>query len=78
MSTKNGNGGKRLFGFDRMFDYNRDGKLGIFERAAKTHFINDVFMEEKKEPDFEENEFCEDEEFLEDEEEITDSDEFDE
>lgn len=33
---------------DNMFDFDRDGKLGFFERAAKRQFINDMMENDKK------------------------------
>ena len=30
-----------MFGFDRMFDFNRDGRLNAFERDAQFQFIDE-------------------------------------
>lgn len=37
----------RIFG--NMFDFNRDGELSIFERAAEFAFLNDMLSEEEAE-----------------------------
>ena len=29
-----------MFGFDKMFDFNRDGKLDSWERAAQFQFLS--------------------------------------
>ena len=29
-----------MFGFDKMFDFNRDGKLDFFERAVQFQFMD--------------------------------------
>ena len=34
-------GGKIMFGFDKMFDFNRDGKLDSWERAAQFQFMDE-------------------------------------
>ena len=52
-----------MFGFDKMFDFNRDGRLNAFERAAQFQFMDsfddddeqDVFAE--AELDYDELEF---------------------
>lgn len=31
-----------MFGFDKMFDFNRDGKLDSWERAAQFQFMDDM------------------------------------
>ncbi len=31
-----------MFGFDKMFDFNRDGHLDVFERAAQFQFMNEM------------------------------------
>ena len=33
---------------DNMFDFDRDGKLGFFEKAAKRQFINNMMEDNKK------------------------------
>ena len=33
---------------DNMFDFNKDGKLGFFEKAAKRQFINNMMEDDKK------------------------------
>lgn len=38
---------KGLFG--NMFDFNRDGEMSIFERAAEFAFVSDLMEEEEKE-----------------------------
>lgn len=34
--------------FGGMFDFNRDGELDAFERAAECHFFHEVIMEEEE------------------------------
>ena len=31
-----------MFGFDKMFDFNRNGRLDAFERAAQFQFMNEM------------------------------------
>ena len=31
-----------MFGFDKMFDFNRDGRLDVFERAAQFQFVDEM------------------------------------
>ena len=31
-----------MFGFDKMFDFNRDGRLNEFERAAQFQFMDEM------------------------------------
>ena len=31
-----------MFGFDKMFDFNRDGKLDSWERAAQFQFMDEM------------------------------------
>ena len=31
-----------MFGFDNMFDFNRDGRLNAFERAAQFQFMDEM------------------------------------
>ena len=31
-----------MFGFDKMFDFNRDGRLNAFERAAQFQFMDNM------------------------------------
>ncbi len=35
--------------FGNMFDFNRDGKLDAFERAAEFQFFNDVVLRDEEE-----------------------------
>ena len=57
-----------MFGFDKMFDFNRDGRLDSFERAAQFQFMDsfddddeqDVFAEAGL--DYDELEFMDPEE----------------
>ena len=44
-----------MFGFDKMFDFNRDGHLDSFERAAKFQFMDDMMKQEATDS-FEEDE----------------------
>ena len=34
-----------MFGFDKMFDFNHDGSLDHFERAAQFHFMDEMMKE---------------------------------
>lgn len=34
-----------MFGFDKMFDFNRDGKLDDFERAMQFQFLDEMSRE---------------------------------
>ena len=40
-----------MFGFDKMFDFNRDGKLDGFERGAQFCFIDEMCREESQDSD---------------------------
>lgn len=31
-----------MFGFDKMFDFNRDGRLNALERAAQFQFMDEM------------------------------------
>ena len=35
-----------MFGFDKMFDFNRDGKLDSLERAVQFQFMDDMLKED--------------------------------
>lgn len=35
-----------MFGFDKMFDFNRDGKLDSFEQAMQFQFLDEMSREE--------------------------------
>ena len=37
-----------MFGFDKMFDFNRDGKLDSWERAAQFQFMDEMMKDEEK------------------------------
>lgn len=39
--------------FDKMFDLNHDGKMSMFERAAKASFVCSLFEEEKNSESYE-------------------------
>lgn len=43
-----------MFGFDKMFDFNGDGKLGAFERAAQFQLMNEM-MKSDEVDSFEDN-----------------------
>lgn len=36
-----------MFGFDKMFDFNCDGHLDSFERAAQFQFMDDMMKHEE-------------------------------
>ena len=44
-----------MFGFDKMFDFNRDGKLGVFERTAQFQIMTEMMRSEEADA-FEDNE----------------------
>lgn len=37
-----------MFGFDKMFDFNRDGKLASWERAAQFQFMDEMMKDDEK------------------------------
>ena len=37
-----------MFGFDKMFDFNRDGKLDSWERAAQFLFMDEMMKNDEK------------------------------
>ena len=37
-----------MFGFDKMFDFNRDGKLDSWERAAQFQFMDKMIKDDEK------------------------------
>lgn len=43
-----------MFGFDKMFDFNRDGYLGEFERATQFQVMNEMMRSEETDS-FEDN-----------------------
>ena len=45
-----------MFGFDKMFDFNRDGKLDSLERAIQFQFMDDMLKEDHSSSDFDEDE----------------------
>ena len=45
-----------MFGFDKMFDFNRDGKLDSLERAVQFQFMDDMLKEDHSSSDFNEDE----------------------
>jgi len=47
-----------MFGFDKMFDFNRDGRLDAFERAVQFQFIDEMMKNGESEA-FEDDEFIE-------------------
>ena len=53
-----------MFGFDKMFDFNRDGKLDFFERAAQFQFM-DKMINSDETSSFVDAEFDEDDVFAE-------------
>ena len=36
-----------MFGFDKMFDFNRNGRLDTFERAAQFQFMDEMMKHEE-------------------------------
>ena len=47
-----------MFGFDKMFDFNRDGKLDFFERAVQFQFM-DKMINSDETSSFEDDVFAE-------------------
>ena len=45
-----------MFGFDKMFDFNRDGKLDSLERAVQFQFMDDMLKEDHSSSYFDEDE----------------------
>ena len=41
-----------MFGFDKMFDFDRDGKLDSWERVAQFQFMDDMLKEDHSSSDF--------------------------
>ena len=37
-----------MFGFDKMFDFNRNGKLDSWERAAQCQFMDEMMKDDEK------------------------------
>ena len=37
-----------MFGFDKMFDFNRDGKLDSLERAVQFQFMDEMMKDDEK------------------------------
>ena len=37
-----------MFGFDKMFDFDRDGKLDSWERAAQFQFMDEMMKNDEK------------------------------
>ena len=37
-----------MFGFDKMFDFNRDGKLDSWERAAQFQFMDEMSKNDER------------------------------
>ena len=37
-----------MFGFDKMFDFNRNGKLDSWERAAQFQFMDEMMKDNKE------------------------------
>ena len=45
-----------MFGFDKMFDFNRNGKLDSWERAAQFQFMNEMLKEDSSKSDYDDDE----------------------
>ena len=45
-----------MFGFDKMFDFNRDGKLDSWERAAQFQFMDEMLREDSSSSDYDNEE----------------------
>ena len=41
-----------MFGFDKMFDFNRDGKLDSWERAVQFQFMDEMSKEDSSNFDY--------------------------
>ena len=44
-----------MFGFDKMFDFNRDGKLDNWERAAQFQFMDKMLSEDSSSSDYDDS-----------------------
>ena len=44
-----------MFGFDKMFDFDRDGKLDSWERAAQFQFMDEMMKNDEKGEKYAEN-----------------------
>ncbi|MGN0353871.1 MAG: hypothetical protein ACI4EI_02205 [Muricoprocola sp.] len=44
-----------MFGFDKMFDFNRDGKLDNWERAAQFQFMDKMLSEDSGSSDYDDS-----------------------
>lgn len=44
-----------MFGFDKMFDFNRDGKLDNWERAAQFQFMDKMLSEGSSSSDYDDS-----------------------
>lgn len=44
-----------MFGFDKMFDFNRDGEMDSWERAAQFQFMDELLKEESSASAFDDN-----------------------
>ena len=54
-----------MFGFDKMFDFNRDGKLDFFERAAQFQFMDKMMNSDETSSFEDDDELDEDDVFAE-------------
>ena len=66
-----------MFGFDKMFDFNRDGKLDSWERAAQFQFMDEMMKNDEKSIFDDKSDIFADAGLDYDELEFMDSDEFD-
>lgn len=54
-----------MFGFDKMFDFNRDGKLDFFERAVQFQFMDKMMNSDETSSFEDDDELDEDDVFAE-------------
>ena len=47
-----------MFGFDKMFDFNRDGKLDSLERAVQFQFMDEMMKDDEKSIFDDDDEIC--------------------
>lgn len=48
MRTEKIEGGKIMFGFDKMFDFNGNGQLDSWERAAQFQFMDEMSKNDER------------------------------
>lgn len=62
-SFKERKAGSIMFGFDKMFDFNHDGRLDFAERAAQFMFLDEMSKEDKDDYSFDDDDNDEDDDW---------------